>query len=144
MKILLLPVVLAIALALAGCGLYDSFQQVSRQNPTFANIQAMSFAIEAEIEEGGCIVIDRLEEIAERYNGGRDEWGNEFRFSIHNADDGGESRCSYVVLSTGRDGQLDVEKIEDYFSADVASVIGDFDRDIVFRDGQPLTIASDK
>lgn len=66
---------------------------------------------------------------------GRDQWGNPFVFIVK--DQG--SSYSYLLISYGSDDQLDVASPEMYFDDDKEELIlGQPQRDIVFRDGLPL------
>lgn len=72
--------------------------------------------------------------IASEVNG-RDQWGNPFVLIVK--DQG--PNYSYLLISYGSDGQLDVASPEMYFDDDkVELILGRPKRDIVFRDGRPL------
>lgn len=69
-------------------------------------------------------------------NRGRDPWGNPYVWQVRQ----GAKGTSYVVLSTGSDGRLDVPSINDYFAKSTHEVLksSEHHRDIVFRDGDAL------
>jgi hypothetical protein len=49
---------------------------------------------------------------------------------------------SYLLVSCGSDGKLDVPNIDEYFNLGKVDVRGVTWHDIVFRDGRPVTNAS--
>ncbi len=69
-------------------------------------------------------------------NGGRDAWGHRFIFMSNND----HKNFAYVVVSTGSDGQLDMKK-GDYFTMKPVNVKGAWAKDIVFRNGEAVTLA---
>ena len=129
---------------LFSCRFYRSYQILHKQTPTFANIQAMCLIIDDILEEKSCISVDEMREVSRRYNEGRDSWGNSYLFSIRETDQAVQCGCSYLVVSMGKDGELDVDNIEEYFDHKEEYVVGELNRDIVFCDGKPILIASPK
>lgn len=74
-----------------------------------------------------------FEQIVEEKGLELDAWGNKLRF-VRSSE--GES---YLIVSFGRDGRLDVDDEVDYFSVVGGSDIrGDADHDIVVIDGRSL------
>jgi hypothetical protein len=51
---------------------------------------------------------------------------------------------SFVLISPGEDGVFERDAPELYFDAPREDIVGRLERDIVFRDGEPMTIASAK
>ena len=128
---------LLIALALVfSCRAYE---QLHRQTPTFANLQHIVEQVEVVVSERGYVTEAEMARILTQYNKGRDEWGTPYVFRSRN-----HPEFSYILVSLGSDKALDVESIDAYFELAETDIVGQFDRDIVFRDGKHVTIASAK
>jgi hypothetical protein len=123
-------------LIVGSCGPYG---QIRKQLPTFANLQEISRQLQYKVEAKGFFSQEAGMEIVQALNGGRDEWGHPFVLEVRS-----QPEFSFVVLSPGKDGMLDVSDVSEYFEMETEDVVGQLDRDIVFRDGQPVTIASSK
>ena len=67
----------------------------------------------------------------------RDSWGRALRYA--RVGDGVSAR--YILVAVGRDGRLDVARLEDYLHASPANVNGAHDRDLVVVDGEFVRIA---
>ena len=52
-----------------------------------------------------------------------------------------DNRLTYVVVSLGADGKLDVPDLAEYFQLAESEIHGQPSRDIVFRDGVAVTLA---
>lgn len=124
------------ALLLVSCGEY---RQLSYQLPTFANMQSIAREIRSLHERHGSISDEAATQVVMRVNQGRDSWGNRIVYASRR-----EPVFSFVLISPGADGLFEKDAPSDYFDAPVEDIVGDLDRDIVFRDGEPVTIASHK
>lgn len=121
-------------LATISCGYMDLHQR-SKQVRTFADLQTISTNIEQQRSMMGQLTSQSVEAVMTSVSDGRDAWDRRFAYDIQSYDDG---KTSYVILSFGQDGVLDVNDIDEYFQMEPESVAGNFVRDIVFRDGRPI------
>lgn len=121
---------------LLGC---DAYWRISRQIPTFADLYSSADELQLLVEKHGSVSDAEAYRIIRKRNSGLDSWGNPIVFRAKSS-----PQFSFLLLSLGSDGKLDVDDIESYFSHPREVIVGQFDRDIVFRDGKPVTIASDK
>jgi hypothetical protein len=112
---------------------------VTRQTPTFADLQAISRKLDRLRETRGSFTVADALRVARPYRGGRDSWGNPYLFEVRTT-----PSFSFLAISTGRDGRLDVADASNYFSWPQENIVGKLDRDIVFRDGAAVTIGSPK
>lgn len=117
----------------------NQYAQISKQLPTFANLQEISKELQRRVEAEGSVSAEDAYAFMARYNGGRDAWGTRFIFRSRK-----EPRFSFIVVSLGSDHSLDVPDIEVYFEMAETDIVGQLKRDIVFRDGHYVTIASAK
>lgn len=69
--------------------------------------------------------------------GGRDRWNDKFIYSSRQV--GGS--FSYVLVSPGSDRRLESQDPGVYFAMPESEIHGNPARDIVFRDGNPVTLA---
>lgn len=126
----------ALAASLPSCGIRDGYVR-AKQVRTFADLQVITERIDDAISKNrGMIQPSQAREVILGVNGGRDAWGNEILFHS-NVRDG---KFTYVLVSPGEDGKLDLASLDDYFGVPVSSVHGLGGKDIVFRDGQPVTM----
>ncbi len=109
------------------------------QLPTFANLLSTSLAIQQVVDKEGSISNGEASRIIREMGMGLDEWGSPIIFRARK-----EPGFSFILISLGRDKSLDVDDIGQYFTHPQENIVGEFDRDIVFRDGKPVTIASAK
>ena len=123
---------LSMAVLFSGCWVHDSYER-AKQVRTYTDLQVKALEIEAARDRGE-LTVRRLRELAAK-DGTVDSWGHEFRLAWRST---GLSVDSYVLLSPGADGELDVDTIDVYFDADVQGVAGKPDSDIVFRDGEAI------
>lgn len=114
------------------CWVHDSYQR-AQQLRTYTDRQVTVHRIEA-VRARGELTVSRLHELALE-DEGVDSWGHELRLAWRSS---GTVVDSYLLLSPGADGELDVDTLEAYFEADVESVAGKPESDIVFRDGEPI------
>lgn len=129
------PSFLLWALALTGCGFYDAYQR-AKQIRTFTDLQTIARRIDQSIAEHS-VSSAEAEGILKEVNHGRDAWGNPFIFKSTSI----RSKFSYLVISLGSDSQLDVRDSDAYFTVPKCRVHGKSQRDLVFRDGEAITLA---
>lgn len=122
-------------LSVAGCFSGCKVLNEARQVRTYASMQTIVSRLEA-------IKADREQSFKAKSRGviaseanGLDQWGNPFVLIVK---DNEGSRYSYVLISRGSDGQLDVASPDVYFDEKEEFILGQPERDIVFRDGLPL------
>jgi len=120
---------------LSSCGAYERYQR-TKQIESYAHLQAAASIINELIAQKGIIEKERAEEIVKTINRGRDAWGSKILYEQRSRPD-----FSFLLISLGRDRVLDVRNVEEYFVHPEEDVRGDFDRDIVFRDGIPVTFS---
>lgn len=131
-----IAVSIALALSALSCNVY---QEVHMQTPTFVNLQVVAMRIQEVVEREGEIPTAEAMEIVKWMNEGKDAWGEPIVYISRK-----DPAFSFVVISKGRDRQLDNPDADIYFSIEEMDIIGNFDRDIVFRDGRPLATKSPK
>jgi hypothetical protein len=124
---------LCVAILLEGC-FVRNFLDRAKQLRTYANMQAIVGRIEEARATGGEISDKQIAEILRSKANGRDEWGRLLIYGSRRGSDG----FSYIVASLGRDGRLDVPKLENYYTSTLEYIDGKPDRDIVFVNGSPL------
>jgi hypothetical protein len=118
-----------------GCFFVDAYQR-AKQLRTYTNMQSICGNIrESRLEHGGTIDDATIEEILQSEAGGFDEWGHRLAYNSRRSEAGA---VSYLLVSYGSDGKLDIEKIDGYYWAQPGSVVGHPERDIVFKDDVPL------
>lgn len=120
----------------AGCQVYDRYQAIHHQQPTFADMLNTGRAIEAARQKHGSMEPAEIQAIVRNIRAGRDAWGREYLIAVRQ-----EPTFEYLVVSLGSDGKLDVENINQYFTLKEQNILGDHPRDIVFRNGKPVTLA---
>lgn len=113
-----------------------SFARAGRQVFTFANMRIIAERLDQAIQAGAHSRSELLP-IVRSVNKGKDGWGRDFILELRASSLGVE----YVLISTGSDGRLDLPTTADYFSLTESDVDGQYRRDIVFRNGQPVTLA---
>jgi hypothetical protein len=122
-------IIVAVAAAL-------SFRRRALQVRTFADMQVISRKITAHLQTG-----DRsreaLEALVRSVNQGKDAWGNDFVLQIRDTDQG----YSYLLISPGSDGRLDVASAAAYFDLERVDIRRQYANDLVFRDGVAVTMA---
>lgn len=127
----------AVAIAVAtlvvagGCRVYSRAKQVR----TVANMQGMSVLIERNKDEHRPIDERTIRTLVTKVGDGRDAWGNQILVATRETPTGGR----YLLVSTGSDGQLNVDTPARYFDQAPADVREDATRDIVFIDGKDVT-----
>jgi hypothetical protein len=110
-----------------GCESYRRVQQVR----TFSDMQT----IVAKLQQVLAGHAGDPNELISSVNGGRDAWGSKFRFYQTG------NRTHYVLVSWGSDRKPDSADPNQYFSLAVQDIRTQPWRDIVFRDGVPVTLA---
>jgi hypothetical protein len=117
-----------------GCDYWRGYLQ-SKQVRTFAEIQGITSRIEAlRQRDPDSVTAAAIENAIAQSRGGRDAWGHPIAYAITSE----RGVVNYVIVSAGRDGRLDVETIDKYFTSAPERVSGQWDRDVVFRNGDPL------
>jgi hypothetical protein len=123
-------------LLLSGCGFYEAFMR-TRQIRTVAELQEVCFRVDGRRKQaGGYISMAAAQSIIREVHGGRDAWGNRFIFMSNN----NHGHFSYVAISRGSDGKLEKNR-DAYFTMGVENIKGAWTKDIVFRDGEAVTLA---
>ncbi len=113
------------------------YLQGMKQVRSTADLQIITSKIENGRSKGSAADIERIVKAAvASVHGGRDAWGHPYLWRVRECAQG----ASYLVLSTGGDGRLDVPAIDHYFVKRDREVLraSEYDRDIVFRDGDAL------
>jgi hypothetical protein len=116
-----------------GCDYTEGVKQVR----STADLQSIAAKIESSKSQGSVGDVERIVTTAvASVHAGKDPWGHPYVWRVRE----GAKGASYVVLSTGSDGQLDVPTIDEYFTKDGVEVLrsSEHKRDIVFRDGDAL------
>lgn len=135
-RVFKVAVVAAIALMIIVAVAAWSFRRRALQVRTFADMQVISKKMTAHLEAG-----DRsrevLEGIVRSVNQGKDAWGNDFVLQIRDMD----QRHSYLLISRGSDGRLDVASPAAYFDLQRVDIRRQYAEDLVFRDGVAVTLA---
>ena len=131
----------AIALIALGLGawrlavLYQHYRQLTEQLPTFANLQVVAAQIQRQLESNPGLSDNEVRTMVRGFFGEfRDAWGDEIIYVRKNRQD-----ISFLLISPGADGKLDVKDPAIYFLVPRTEIIGQLDRDIVFRDGVAVT-----
>lgn len=124
---------LLVAAFLEGCFFRDILDR-AKQLRTYTNMQAIVGRIEEALATAGEISDKQIAEMLRSEANGRDEWGRSFIYDSRRGPDG----FSYIVASLGRDGRLDVARIEEYYTSALEYIDEKPDRDIVFVNGRPL------
>ena len=124
-----------VAVAASGCGIHESIQR-ARQIRTQATLQDISaVARKLETHQRARAECDQIMSIASREAEVTDGWDNTILCFICSGSNDG----AVLLVSRGADGALDVGSLSDYCGVESReSVEGEFDSDIVFRNGRPL------
>ena len=127
--------IMLVSVLLTSCDARHVIDQVS----TFANVQAAALEIQEHVDRFGPISDLEALGMIRRRDGGLDNWRNPMIYQSK-----AEPGFSFLVISLGRDGALDTEAVSDYFDFEREDIYGDYDRDIVYRNSEPVTIATRK
>ncbi len=111
----------------------------TKQLPTFADLLNISRDIQSHVKLEGSISDEQARRIIDSIGDGKDRWGTRYFFRTRR-----EPEFSFVLISPGSDRRLDFDDLDHYFEMEQENIVGDLARDIVFRDGNPITIASSK
>jgi hypothetical protein len=123
------------SLLVCSCSKYDRVRQIR----TVADMQTIVAKIEAlrrqmpDLKDDSAKVRGLILSISR----GRDAWQHELLYFSQPAG----SRFSYVLVSMGSDGKSDVADSQEYFAMAERIIHDEPWRDIVFRDGHPVTRA---
>jgi hypothetical protein len=110
------------ALALAGLMFFCrcDYTQGVKQVRSTADLQNITARISTSKSQGPGADVERIVAAAvESVHGGKDPWGHPYLWRVRESAKG----VSYVVLSTGSDGQLDVPVIDEYFTRQRVDVL---------------------
>jgi hypothetical protein len=124
---------LVVLLLFCGCDYSEGMKQVR----STADLQTITARIENGKSQRSVADVEKVVTAAvASVNSGKDAWGHPYVWQVRE----GARDVSYVVLSTGSDGRLDVPTIEDYFTKAGHEVLrsSEHARDIVFRDGDAV------
>jgi hypothetical protein len=127
------------AIALSGLVFFCrcDYTQGVKQVRSTADLQSITAKIENGKSQRSVADVERTVTAAvASVHAGKDAWGNPYVWRVRE----GARGVSYVVLSTGSDGRLDVPAIDDYFTKEQVEVLrsSEHKRDIVFRDGDAI------
>ncbi len=117
-------------LTFAACRFYDEYKQFL----TFRDMQLLSGRLEVLVKSSGLKRAAMLEVIKD-LNDGKDAWGREYLLRFN------KDATSFILVSLGSDGDLDVPSILEYFNLDPVKVHDDHAADLVFRNGKAITYA---
>lgn len=126
---------LLLTLLLGACSAYDRIRQMR----TFADMQTIVYQLEELRSRDARALADpvRVHDVLSRVAAGRDAWGTELIYYRKIAG----KNISYVLVSLGSDRKPDAVNPEGYFSMSERIIHDEPWRDIVFRNGQPITRA---
>ena len=113
------------------------YKEGVKQVRSTADLQSITAKIENGKSQGSVADVERIVTAAvASVHGGKDAWGHPYVWRVRE----GARSVSYVVLSTGSDGELDVPSIDAYFTKEGHEVLrsSEHRRDIVFRDGDAV------
>lgn len=125
---------IAVAMTLCGSSSCAGVEEGAKQIRTSADLHAISrrvSALDTPLEE------QTLIQVAASQNGGYDGWGRAILIFWEPC-----GLQSYLLISRGSDGKLDLESASDYCSEQPENVLGTPERDIVFLNGNPLKSAT--
>jgi hypothetical protein len=130
--LLLLAAGIVLVVAVTAWSLYQRGLQVG----TFARMQTIAWKLDVSIR-GGLRSEPELLSVVKSVANGRDTWGRKLVLVVRPSPEG----VDYVLVSKGRDGKLDLPDFADYFSVGEVDVRHELSRDIIFRNGTPITNA---
>jgi hypothetical protein len=117
----------------------EIYEHMHRQLPTFVDMMNICGDLDKLSRGPSGIPPVEARRIILRYNGGRDRWGTPLIFRQRLA-----LTFSYILVSLGSDRKQDVETLDRYFTSPKSDIVYHSERDIVFRNGLPITVASRK
>lgn len=122
-----------VAIVCFSCADYQRAKQVR----TFTDMQTITSSIERRRSPQGELPpeADFLLEVA-KVEQGRDAWGAQLLLATRPSD----GAQSYVLVSFGSDGKPDMNE-DEYFNLEGQYSTDDTRKDIVFRDGRPITLS---
>lgn len=114
-------------LVLSGC----QIQQERRESHTLANLQALAARLQDVAENRTSVEKKDFDSVVQEYfENGKDPWGNPIVF-VSSLEGG---KTTFLLISTGSDGALDVANEREYFEVDEPiSSLKEDGRDIVMR-----------
>ena len=126
---------LALGAICVGCDYYQGAKQVR----TYADMQTICGRLE-QARRAGNLSEKAIREAVGNVADGRDAWANEFRWYTRKTSEG----ISYVLVSYGSDGRADLAESSGYFAMKEETRRLQPQRDVVFRDGLPVTRGAGK
>lgn len=118
----------------SACQEYERIRQVR----TYADLQTIVARVEAvRSADDETPLESHIASVAKSVADGRDAWGEPFIWQVKETGGG----WSYIVGSYGSDSKPDVDNPEKYFDIESEDIGGEAERDIIFRDGEPVTRA---
>jgi hypothetical protein len=123
-----------LTVAFTGCGYYDAYMR-AKQLRAYIDLQSLCRSI--DLRNGHALSQKEAEQIVQTINQGRDSWGTKviYRSRVKG------NKTSYILVSLGSDRKADVADLEEYFESPERSIRDEPWRDLIFRDGQPVTLA---
>jgi len=118
---------------LMACGPYNQYQQTK----TIANMRAITTRIDELRSRKGVLTENDVRSEVIRVGGGTDAWGTKLTYAIRRSANGD----SYLLISAGSDRKFDVADPGVYFETEPREVWTDPARDLVFRNGELITLA---
>jgi hypothetical protein len=113
-----------------------SYVRRAKQVRAFADLQTIAARVGALGSES-VLSREAVEGAVRSVNRGQDPWGHAIIVETQETSTG----LSYLLVSRGADGRLDVDEVTSYFVAEPRRVHGEYWRDIVFLDGRAITQA---
>lgn len=113
------------------CRPYGQYRQVQ----TIVRMRAITTALE-DLREKGTLTDKTAQVAIARVGHGTDAWGTPLAFRLQAA-----PRVRYILISAGSDKAFDVADLNAYFELKRHEVRSDPRKDIVFRDGDLVTLA---
>lgn len=133
----LVTTTLFFAFILAACFVRDHYVR-AQQLRTYADMQTIVAEVEQIRSSISAPLTDlQVQTILDSVAQGRDAWGRRLLFRSKPSKAG----FSYILVSYGSDGKPDVSSLEEYFKLPESRIQGDGRKDIVFRNGMPVTNA---
>ena len=137
-----LALVIASAFIFLGYSEWRALLQRKQGLSSFFVRKHATHILEASLQLGRNLTQEEVEQLLMDQQGqGRDEWGHRFHYFLE--PESQETLKSFVLISPGKDGVLDYssDAVAKYFEVKTENVTGDFDRDLVNRDGENIVFA---
>jgi hypothetical protein len=128
----MLRVSLALVLLTMSCRAHEQYHQIQ----TIANMRAITTSIDDLRDKGQPVNENDVREAIARVGNGRDAWGTPLAFRVRS-----KKPLSYVLVSAGSDRKFELSDLNGYFAINVRDVRSDPRHDLVFKDGDLITLA---